>query len=145
MTAIAFLAAPRPGASQAPSPFDGTWVADISQSKFHSNANVKSVTLTFLVVGDAVTLMDTVALLGDEKASQRTTHFDVDGREHAHDGLAPGLIAIAEWRGSRFLHTLLRRPRFTETVTYEISPDGATLTNTADGPLGQQRIVYHRQ
>jgi hypothetical protein len=126
-------------------PFDGVWVADLSQSKFHNNVSVKSVTLTFRVVLNTVTITDAVMLSGDKNASQRTTRFEVDGLDHPHDDLAPGLIATVEWRGARFLHTVLRRPRVVETVTYEVSPDGGTLVNATNGPLGEQRIVYRRR
>ena len=70
----------------------------------------------------------------------------VDGEEHPHDELLPGLVVVTRWRGPRLLETILtRKDGQIDRVTYEVSANGQTLTVKTEGPLGGQLIVFERR
>lgn len=124
---------------------DGRWVADIAASKLHAGTAVRSIALTFVVTADRVRISDEVVSAGGAQVGHGSAEFTTDGQPHANDALLPGLVVQARWASSRRLETVLtRRSGVVERVSYEVSPDGLTLTNTTDGPLGQQVIVFRR-
>jgi len=127
------------------SPFVGNWIADLSKSTLHPNSPVRSTSLQFAVVGDTVSITDKVVNASGQDVGQGTTTLQIDGKEHPHDELLPGLVVVARWRGSHLLETVLtRKDGQVDHVTYEISTDGKTLTTTTSGNLGTQVIVFDR-
>jgi len=123
--------------SHAPSPFAGTWIANVARSRQHPLNPFRSATMHIEVNGDRVTITDTV-LDGDGRSEQRVNAFTADGVEHPS---ANGYSLTASWRGPRVLETLGRKDgNVIGRGTYEVSPDG--LTMTIDGE--DQRIVLER-
>ena len=126
-------------------PFAGTWTANLAKSKLHSNAQIQRITLRFDLSADAVSITDMVIDVSGRNVGNGTTTFQTDGKAYPHDELLPGLTVVARWRDSRAFETVLsRRDGQMDRVTYEISADGMTLTNTTSGALGEQVIVFER-
>jgi hypothetical protein len=136
-----------PGAPPGPEhPLVGFWAADLSKSTLHPNSPIQTMTLQVPVIGDTVSITDTVVIPSGQNVGQGTTTFQTDGREHSHDELMPGLIVVARWRGSDVLETILtRKDGQVDRVTNEVSADGWTLTTTTSGNLGEQVIVFDRR
>jgi hypothetical protein len=127
-----------------PSQFVGHWTADLSTSSL--NARVRSTALDVAVDGDMVSITDRVTNLSGQEVGRGTITFQVDGREHPHDELIPGLVVVARWRGAFVLETILtRRNGQIDRVSYEVSSDGKTLTRTTTGNLGEPRTVFDRK
>lgn len=126
------------------SPLEGRWTADLPASRLHPGVSVRSITLDFAVSPDRVRIIDDVVLASGERVGQGPAVFLTDGREHPNDALRPGLVVRAHWPNPRRLETVLTRPGIVERVTYEVSSDGDVLTNTTEGPLGKQVIVFRR-
>ena len=127
------------------SPLEGRWTADLSASRLHPGTAVRSIALTFRVMSDRVRITDDVVSSAGQQVGQGSLEFITDGQEHSNDALIRGLIVQARWVDARRLETMFRRPNGTiERVSYEVSADGATLTNTTDGPAGSQSIVFRR-
>ena len=127
------------------SPLEGRWNADLSASRLHPGVSVRSITLTFVVSQNRVRITDDVVLASGRQVGHGSTEFVTDGQEHRNDALLAGLVVEARWVSPRRLETVLKRPNgFVERVNYEASADGLTLTNTTDGPLGSQVIVFRR-
>ena len=138
------LANPQAGPAGPANPFVGHWTS-------------VNVMVDFVVVGDAVTI--TEGFVGQVGSGRQT--FQTDGKEH--DELMPGVVA--RWRGARILEIVVMKKiklngqveRVTyEVVTYEVSPDGKTLTVSRSGVFDSLReveandvrgagIVYHRK
>jgi hypothetical protein len=94
---------------------------------------------------DRVRITDDVVSMSGQQVGQGAAEFVTDGHEHPNDALVKGLIVTARWASPRRLETVFKRPNGTvERVNHEVSDDGATLTNTTDGPLGSQVIVFRR-
>lgn len=126
-------------------PLEGRWVADLAASRLHAGTAVRSIALAFVVRSDRVRISDEVMAASGEQVGHGPAEFITDGRPHPNDELLPGLMAQARWTNSRRLETVLtRRSGVVERVSYEISPDGLTLTNTMEGPLGTQILVFRR-
>ena len=127
------------------SPLEGRWTADLSASRLHPGVSVRSIALTFVVSPNRVRITDDVVLASGQQVGHGPTEFVTDGQEHRNDALLTGLIVQARWVNPRRLETVLKRPNgVVERVNYEASADGRTLTNTTDGPLGSQVIVFRR-
>jgi hypothetical protein len=72
-----------------------------------------------------VSITDTVIDASGQNVGHGTTTFRADEKEHAHDDLVPGLVAVARWRGSHVLETVLtRKDGQVDRITYEISAEG---------------------
>lgn len=126
-------------------PLDGRWVADLAASKLHAGTAVRGIALTFVVRSDRVQISDDVVSASGEQVGHGSAEFITDGRPYPNDALLPGLIAQARWASPRRLETVLtRRSGVVERVSYEISSDGLTLTNTTEGPLGKQIVLFRR-
>ena len=131
-------------------PFTGTWVANLTKSHRHKNHQFQSATLHFEVSGNAVSLTQAgVNMSGKNESS--TLRLDADGEEHDISSLAPGIVVISKWIGDHVLETIAKRG--SEVIgrgTYEVSPDGRTLTATvagvdAKGSAFEQVIVFDRE
>jgi len=83
-------------------------------------------TLQVAVIGDTVSITDTVVIPSGQNVGQGTTTFQTDGREHSHDELMPGLIVVARWRGPDVLETILtgKMDRSTGSPTKCLRTDG---------------------
>jgi hypothetical protein len=127
------------------SPFQGRWIADLAVSQVHKHISVRSIALTFVVEPARVRITDEVVSSAGEQIGQGSVEFIPDDQERPNDALLKGLVVRARWATPRRFETVFRRASgVTERVNYEVSPDGSTLTNTTDGPLGSQRIVFRR-
>ena len=124
---------------------EGRWVADLAASRLHAGTAVRSIALTFVVRSDRVRISDEVVSASGEQVGHGPAEFITDGQPHPNDALLPGVIVQARWVTPRLLETVLtRRSGVVERVSYERSPDGLTLTNTTEGPLGSQIVVFRR-
>ena len=127
-----------------PSPFQGRWTA-LAASQLHKGPSVRSISLTFAIEPNRVRITDDVISNTGQQIGHGPVEFIPDEREHPNDGLIKGLIVRARWQSPRRLETVFRRASgVIERVNYEVSPDGSSLTNTTEGPLGAQRIVFRR-
>jgi hypothetical protein len=126
----------------APSPFTGTWTANLSQSKLHPSFQYKSVTLEIAVGSDTVTMAS--ELVSDTGQKQRAAEtFRTDGTE-TPGTINPGVGLVAKWLDRHVLASLAKKEeRVIALVTYEVSSDGKTLTSRSSGTL-EQVIVYER-
>lgn len=110
---------------EAVSPFTGTWIANRSRSTPSPDDTYRSATLRFEVSGDTVTIADVVV----DAAGRETrglNRLDPDGTGHLSEH---GYVVTAKWLGSRVLDAVVTRDgRVEGRVTYEVSPDGKTLT-----------------
>ncbi len=129
--------------------FLGTWTANLSKSRRHANHQFESATLGFEMSGDAVQVTHSgVNAKGDHESG--TTTFHPDGKEYPV-AEAPGVVAVAEWVGTRILETTAKKDgKIVGHGTYEISDDGQTLTVTvagvdASGKDFEQIIVWDRE
>ena len=129
--------------------FLGTWTANLSKSRRHANHQFESATLGFEMSGDAVQVTHSGVNAKGEQESGTTT-FHPDGKEYPVVG-APGVVAVAEWVGTRILETTAKKDgKVVGHGTYEISDDGQTLTATvagidASGKDFEQIIVWARE
>ena len=150
LAAILFVGAATPSAAfQGKSPFDGTWIANISKSKRHPNHLFKSATLTFTVSEGIVTLSYRgVNMSGAEEKG--ITTFHPDGKEHPLEGL-PGGLEVSRWLTPRILKTVATKDgKVIGQSTFEVSGDGKTLTanlsgTDASGARFEQVIVCDRE
>jgi hypothetical protein len=127
------------------SPFQGRWTADLAASQLHKGVSVRSIALTFAVEATRVRITDDVVSDSGKPIGQGSVDFVTDDQEHRNDAVLPGLMVRARWATPRRLETVFRRASgVIERVSYEVSPDGGTLTNTTEGPLGSQRILFRR-
>ena len=108
------------------SPFDGTWTANLSKSKPHPASAFQHATMRFLVNGDTVTIAHVVVDdAGHEQRAEQS--IEIDGKERRSGGA--GYVAIARWLGSHAFEVVRMKDRTIEArATYEVSPDGTTLT-----------------
>jgi hypothetical protein len=120
------------------SPFTGTWSANLVRSQRHPASMFRSATIVFDVDGNDVRITDVVV---DEvgREERHVNAIRVDDREHPSP--SAGYSLRATWRGPRSLETVgTKDGRTIGGATYTISPDGLTMTISAD----RQRIVMER-
>ena len=129
--------------------FTGIWVANLAKSRRHHNHQFQSATLQFKVVGDAISLTQSgVNMSGKHEASTLTLR--ADGEEHAVSHQAPGVVVLTRWIGPSVLETIGKRgAEIIGRGTYEVAPDGRTLTANvsgidASGAAFEQTIVFDR-
>jgi hypothetical protein len=121
-------------------PFDGRWVANVTESRRHPSNQFQRAIITFAVTGDIVAVDDESV---DETGRLQRNHNIVvcDGAGHT---IANGLILTATWRGRRVLETLAtRNGQVVGRGQYTVSRDGRRLTISASD--GDQMIVFDRE
>jgi hypothetical protein len=120
------------------SPFDGTWTANLSRSKPHPASAFQRATMRFLVNGDTVTIAHVV--VDDSGHEQRAEQsIEIDGKERPSGGA--GYVAIARWLSAHAFEVVRMKDHTIDTrATYEVSPDGSTLTISG----AEQLIVCDR-
>lgn len=130
-------------------PFTGTWVANLAKSQRHHNHQFQSATLRFEVTGDVISLTQSgVNMSGKHESS--TLALQADGEEHAVSPQAPGVVVVTRWLGPSVLETVGKRGAdILGRGTYEVAPDGKTLTASvagidAAGAPFEQVIVFDR-
>lgn len=130
-------------------PFTGTWVANLEKSRRHHNHQFQSATLRFDVAGDAISLTQSgVNMSGKHESSTLT--LQADGEEHAVSPQAPGVVVVTRWIHPHALETIGKRGAdILGRGTYEVAPDGKTLTASvsgidASGADFEQVIVFDR-
>lgn len=130
-------------------PFEGRWSANVEKSQRHANHQFQSATLEFAVSADTVSLTQGgVNMSGKQESS--TLRLQPDGEPHAVAPQAPDVVVITRWIGTHVLETVGKKGEQTlGRGTYEVSPDGLTLTATvsgidAQGAAFDQVIVFDR-
>jgi hypothetical protein len=125
--------------ARAAHPFVGRWTANLAKSKRHPANEFRSATIEFDVSGDRVNIIDVVVdHAGREE--RRVNNMRVDGVERAAEN-SSGYSLRAAWRTPRVLETIAWKDgAIAGTATYEVSPDGTTMTITGD----QMSIVLDR-
>jgi hypothetical protein len=131
------------------SPISGTWVANLEKSQRDPNHQFHGATMEFVVDGETVTLTYGGVNAGGQPESS-TIVLQADGREHAVPGQA-GISVVTRWTTPRLLHTVAKSggTRVGE-QSYEVSPDGTTLTARvsgidSSGRRFEQVIVFDRK
>jgi len=130
-------------------PFVGTWIANIEKSRRHANHQFHSATLTFEMVGDAVSMTHAGVNMSGKHESV-TMVYTPNGQEHAVSPQAPGVVAVTRWIGTHILESEAKKDgRSLGKGTYAVSEDGRTLTATvagtdAAGAPFDQVIVFDR-
>jgi hypothetical protein len=119
--------------------FSGEWTADILRSQRHPANQFQRATIVFAVDGEDVHMSDVVV----DEAGREERHVNIiraDGRERAAEPRR-GYSVRASWRDPYTLEALgLKDGQPIGGATYVVSPDGQTLTISAD----QQMIVLDR-
>lgn len=109
-------------------PFSFTWVANIENSRRHTNHQLQSATLSFEIAGDDVSLTHSGVNMAGKRESG-TTLLHPDGREHLVSPQAPGVVAVTRWVGTHVLESEAKKDgRSVGKGTYEVSEDSRTLT-----------------
>ena len=85
-------------------PFAGTWIANIEKSRRHANHQFHSATLTFEMVGDAVSMTHAGVNMSGKHESG-TMVYTPNGQEHAVSPQAPGVVAVTRWIGTHILES----------------------------------------
>ena len=132
-----FVAARSRRAPSSPHPLAGRWQANIERSTQHPDNPVRRAIVNFDVVGDIVTIGQvTVDVSGRE--DQRSDTLCADGREHVAES---GYSVVARWQGDRVLEVnAMKDGGLVGWGRYELSPDGRSLTVTAD----RMRVLFER-
>ena len=126
----------------AKSPFVGRWSADLSQSRLDPKMRFKGADITISVTGNVITLASSVVMASGETIQERET-FRADGTETAASQL--GVVHVANWLGSRVLALITKKGNQNlALITYEVSPDGQTLTARTSG-LVEQVVIFTRR
>jgi len=136
--------------AQAPDRLLGAWVLDRAKSTFTGQAPDKR-TMKFESGPNGIKhTTDTAAggVLEDTYRLQYT--FKIDGKEHPADPQMPVSTVSFKWIDANTLERKgTYRGEVIETVTYQISTDGKTLTATQQGTLNGAQIssvqVFTRQ
>jgi len=121
-----------PDPTRAPSPFAGTWIANVARSKQHPLNPFRSATMHIDVDGDRISISDFV-VDGNGRSEQRVNTFEADGVEHSS---ANGYSLTVSWRGPRALETLGKKDG--EVIgrgTYEVDSDRMTMTIAGEDQL----------
>lgn len=132
------------GQSNAPSPFAGTWAANLSRSNLNPNYQIQAASLQFVVAGNTVTIThNTVNTTG--QVQRGTDVFQADGEEHQLER-SPGVVAVVRWVSVNVLETVAKKDgQIAATATYEVSQDGKTLTAKMVSPGFEQVVVFERK
>jgi hypothetical protein len=119
--------------------FAGAWKVDLARSQRHPANQFQSATIVFDVDGQDLRMSDVFV---DEagREEQHVTTIRADGRERAAEPRR-GYSVRASWHDPYTLETVgLKDGQPIGGATYAVSPDGRTLTISAD----QQMIVLDR-
>jgi hypothetical protein len=127
----------------APSPFVGSWSADLSQSRLDPKLPLKGAEITIGVTGNVITLANSVVMPSGETMQERET-LRADGTETAATQYK-GVVHVANWVGSHVLALITKKGNQNiALITYEVSTDGQTLTARTSGVI-EQVIVFKRR
>ena len=138
-----------PGPAQSKNLLEGTWKANLEKSQRDPKHLFESVTLTFQVSEDVISLTFTGVNMSGEQESG-TRKFHADGKEYPIVE-APGMVEVSKWVGSNGLETVAKKDgKVVGQSTYEVSSDGKTLTAKIkgideSGSTFEQVIVFDRQ
>jgi len=129
--------------------FAGAWKADVARSQRHPLNPFRSATIVFEVDGQDLRMTD-VLVDADGREERHDNRIRIDGRERAavDDGRERaaeprrrGYSVRASWRDAYSFETVgIKDGQAIGGATYAVSPDGRTLTISAD----QQLIVLDR-
>lgn len=126
----------------AKSPFIGSWSADLSQSRLDPKMPIKGADVTISVSGNVITLTNSAVLPSGETIQEREI-LRADGTETAAS--TRGVVHVANWLGSHVLALITKKGNQNiALITYEVSPDGQTLTTRTSG-LIEQVVIFKRR
>jgi hypothetical protein len=140
--AVACLIAAAPSATLAqPNPAIGTWVLNVTKSKYDPGPAPKSNTITYVGAGQGITLSSKgVNAEGRPTAVNYTANFD--GKDYPvsgspdYDAVALKKTGISTWEATR-----KKGGTVVQTAKYSVSPDGKTLTISASGTNAAGRKI----
>jgi hypothetical protein len=132
--AVACLIAAAPSATLAqPNPAIGTWVLNVTKSKYDPGPAPKSNTVTYAAAGQGLTLSSKgVNAEGKPTAVHYTANFD--GKDYPvtgspdYDAVVLKKTGISTWEATR-----KKGGAVVQTARYLVSPDGKTMTISASG------------
>lgn len=103
----------------------GTWRMNRAKSRLSPEHPLERATLHIAVTGDTVTITDVVLdTTGRDERGVNMIRADGDGHAVEH-----GYVLTTRWRGARVLETTVKKNRrLVSRLTYEVSPDGQSLT-----------------
>jgi len=128
--------------SPAPSPFAGTWQANLAKSRLDPSMAFRSIVLEISVADERITMKsEIVDATGRTQRASET--FRTDGVE-TPGTLRAGITLMAKWLGPHVLASIATRDgQVYALVTYQLSTDGNTLTSRSSG-TAESVIVYDR-
>jgi hypothetical protein len=125
--------------AKGPTLFAGEWRADVAKSQRHPLNPFQSATIVFEVDGQDLRMTDLVVDV-DGRQERHVNTIRVDGRERAAEPRR-GYSVRASWRDPYGFEAVgLKDGQTIGGATYAVSPDGRTLTISAD----RQLIVLER-
>ena len=128
----------------APSPFVGSWSADLSKSRLDPKLPLKGAEITIGVTGNTITLASAIVMPTGKTIQERET-LRADGTETAAT-LTPGVVHVANWVGSHVLALITKTANQNiALITYEVSTDGQTLTARTSGIIDQVLVFKRRE
>ena len=143
MASAFVLATPQRDQQAAKSPFEGSWSADLSQSRLDPKLPITRADITISVTGNVTTLASSVVMPSGKTIQERET-FRADGTETAATTY-DGVVHVANWVGSHVLALITKKGnQHIALITYEVSTDGQTLTARTSG-LIEQVVVFKRR
>jgi len=139
----AFVSATQQREGQAvPSPFAGSWSADLSRSRLDPRLPLKGADITISVSGNIVTIASSLVMPDGEAIRERET-FRADGTETAATAIT-GVFHVANWVGPNVFALITKKGNQNiALITYEVSTDGQTLTARTSGVV-EQVIIFKR-
>ena len=146
------MAAPFASAAQqrdpqaAQSPFVGSWSADLSQSRLDPKIPIRGAEVTISVAGNVVTLSNSVVMPSGATIQERET-LRADGTETAATNPGTiGMVHVANWLGPHVLAFITKKgDQNIVLITYEVSPNGRTLTVRTSGAVDQVVVFKRRE
>jgi hypothetical protein len=119
----------------------GPWTANLAKSHRHANHQFQRATMHFAVDGPAVSLrFEGVNAAGQHEAGVR--QFEADGVAHP-DAAAPGVLSTTTLDDRRLEVIATKDNALVGRASYEVSPDGTTLTATTAGVDASGRAFDH--
>jgi hypothetical protein len=127
----------------------GTWRANLAKSHRDPNHQFQSLELVFAMKEGTVQMTFSGSNMAGEPESGKA-EFHPDGKEHAVEG-APGVVQITAWESPNVLYSRgLKDGKVVGEVRYEVSDDGATMTERirgidAQGAEFEHVLVFDRE
>jgi hypothetical protein len=128
----------------------GTWTADVTRSKPSPENMFQSADVTIDVAEHTVTITNDITRASGQSVHDTAT-YQTDGKEHPVDA-DRRFASVARWvNGNRLEMVGKMGQQIVTSMTYEVSPNGKTLTlrapyrNEQNGSEFMQEFVYSRK